>query len=101
MTNANQKIIKEAIYLQINKHNFFDLTLVDLPGITYMNGLAPLISSMYVDYIKNENCVILYVTSAKTDLVTGQSMELIDKNDKEWQRTMTIVTKIDGRDESF
>ena len=36
-----------------------------------------------------------------TDLVTGQSIEFIDKYDKEWQRTMTIVTKIDGRDANF
>ena len=36
-----------------------------------------------------------------TDLVTGQSIEFIDKYDAEWQRTMTIVTKIDGRDANF
>ena len=36
-----------------------------------------------------------------TDLVTGQSIEFIDKYDPEWQRTMTIVTKIDGRDANF
>ena len=43
----------------------------------------------------------MYVTSAKTDLVVGESIELVGKYDTEWQRTMTIVTKIDGREENF
>ena len=43
----------------------------------------------------------MYVTSAKTDLVVGESIELVSKYDSEWQRTMTIVTKIDGREENF
>lgn len=66
-----------------------------------MEGLGPFIQSLYADFIQKENCIILYVTSAKTDLVTGQAIEFIDKYDPEWQRTMTIVTKIDGRDENF
>ena len=41
------------------------------------------------------------MTSAKTDLVTGQAIELIDKYDADWRRTMTIITKIDGRDSKF
>ena len=28
-------------------------------------------------------------------------MSFIDQHDSEWQRTMTIVTKIDRRDENF
>ena len=57
---------------------------MDLPGITYMEGLGPFISSIYAEYIQNPNSIILYVTSATTDLVTGQSIELIDKFDEEW-----------------
>ena len=63
--------MREPIYLRINRKNFFDLTLVDLPGITYKDGLGSTILDMYTDFIKNENSIILYVTSAKTDLVTG------------------------------
>ena len=37
------KISKEPIYLRINKRDFFDLTLVDLPGLTYLEGLGPFI----------------------------------------------------------
>ena len=98
MTSVGGRISREPIYLRIYKQNFFDLTLVDLPGITYLQGLGPIISSIYVEYIQNPNSIILYVTAASTDLVTGQSMELIEKYDKEWERTMTIITKIDCRD---
>ena len=41
------------------------------------------------------------MTSATTDLVTGESMMLVDNCPNGWQRTMTIITKIDGRDENF
>ena len=45
--------------------------------------------------------MLLYVTAATTDLVTGQTIEFIDTHDPDWERTMTIVTKIDRRDENF
>ena len=101
MTSMGGRISKEPIYLRIYKQNFFDLTLVDLPGLTYVDGLGRFIANIYEDYIANPNSIILYVTSATTDLVTGQSIELIDTHDKDWQRTMTIVTKVDARDSSF
>ena len=71
MTSEAQKISKVPIYLRIIKKNFFDLTLVDLPGLTYIDGLAPQIEALYTEYITNPNSLILYVTSATTDLVTG------------------------------
>ena len=101
MTAMGGKICKEPIYLRINKRDFFDLTLVDLPGLTYLDGLAPFIAGIYSEHIQNQNSIILYVSSAKTDLVTGQSMEIVNKHDPEWNRSMTIVTKIDGRDSNF
>lgn len=101
MTQVGGKISSEPIYLRINKHNFFDLTLVDLPGLVYVDKLGPLIKGLYEKFIKNPNAIVLYVTSATTDLTTGQSMEIIDDIDSEWQRTLTIITKIDGRDGSF
>lgn len=84
MTQVGGQISREPIYLRIYRQNFFDLTLVDLPGLTYLQGLGPFIQSIYSDFIQNPNSIILYVTSAMTDLVTGQSIELIDKFDKEW-----------------
>ena len=101
MTSLGGKITREPIYLRIYRKNFFDLTLVDLPGLTYVESLGPFISAIYKDFIKNSNSIILYVTSAMTDLVTGQSIELIDEFDREWERTMTIVTKVDARDSKF
>ena len=101
LTQVGGKISKVPIYLRINKQNFFDLTLVDLPGLIYTDGLGPFIQSIYADYIQNPNSIVLYVTSATTDLVTGQSIEFIDQYDSEWQRTMAIITKIDARDQNF
>ena len=101
LTEMGGKISKEPIYLRILKQDFFDLTLVDLPGLTYLDNLGPFITSLYDDYIKNPNSIILYVTSASTDLVTSQAIESVDRHDSEWERTMTIATKVDCRDSSF
>jgi len=51
MTQVGGQISREPIYLRIYRQNFFDLTLVDLPGLTYLQGLGPFIQSIYSDFI--------------------------------------------------
>ena len=53
LTCVGGKIQKIPIYLRIYKKNFFDLTLVDLPGMTYQDGMGPIIKNLYIDYITN------------------------------------------------
>ena len=101
MTQVGGAISSEPIYLRINKRNFFDLTLVDLPGLTYENNLGPFIENIYTKYIKKQNAIVLYVSPAVVDSTTGQSMTLIDREDPGWTRTMGIITKIDFRSENF
>jgi len=103
LTAVGGAISREPIYLRIYKQDFFDLTLVDLPGLTYIGyqGIGPFICSIYTEYIKNPNSIVLYVTAATTDLTQSQAMEVVGEHDPEWQRTMTVATKVDLRDASF
>ena len=77
-----------------------DLTLVDLPGLYYGDNMAPFIKSIYESHISNSNSIILYVAAAVSDLTTGQSLEIARNHDPEIKRTLTIVTKIDRREQS-
>lgn len=61
-------ISKVPIHVKITKHNNIDLTLIDLPGLTYLKQgdveLSEHIKEIIKTYIKNENCLILMVAPA-------------------------------------
>ena len=69
------KLSASPLFLHIYKRDYVDLTLVDLPGLTYKENLGPIILSMYENFISaeqgKENSLILYVASAASDLTTG------------------------------
>lgn len=98
------KLSASPLFLHIYKRDYIDLTLVDLPGLTYKENLGPIILSMYENFISaeqgKENSLILYVASAASDLTTGQALEVARKHDPSGVRTLTIVTKIDLREKS-
>ena len=86
--------------MRIFKRDYVDLTLVDLPGLYYGDNMAPFIKNIYESHISNSNSIILYVAAAVSDLTTGQSLEIARNHDPEIKRTLTIVTKIDRREQS-
>ena len=98
LTIGKSKITSTEIYLRIFRKNFVDLTLVDLPGLYYGDGMTETIKNIYTSFISNSNSIILYVTAAVSDLNTGESLEIARKHDPEIKRTLTIVTKIDKRE---
>ena len=79
-----------------------DLTLVDLPGLYYGDkAITKKIKDMYSFYIENENAVILYTMPCTNDLDTGEALALAREVDPLVKRTLTVVTKIDLRDDNF
>jgi len=67
------------IYLTIYRENQIDLTMIDLPGMTYYEpGAAEggqkinkLIKGMWRRYIGNKNAVILLTIQATSDYATS------------------------------
>nr|XP_046246560.1 dynamin 3a isoform X2 [Scatophagus argus] len=99
LTGSNKGISPVPINLLL------DLTLVDLPGITKVPvGDQPAdieyqIRDMIMQYICKENCLILAVTPANTDLANSDALKLAKDVDPQGLRTIGVITKLDLMDE--
>ena len=83
------------MYLVVN------LTLVDLPGMVKVpsQGQPPdivkKIDDIIINYISNENCLILAVTPANIDIVTSDALVMARSQDPMGKRTIGVLTKLD------
>lgn len=81
-----------------------DLTLVDLPGITKVAvgdqpaDIEDQVRTMILNYIKQENCLILAVSPANSDLANSDAIKLAKEVDPEGLRTLGVLTKLDIMD---
>uniref|UniRef100_A0A3Q2FG90 Interferon-induced GTP-binding protein Mx n=1 Tax=Cyprinodon variegatus TaxID=28743 RepID=A0A3Q2FG90_CYPVA len=104
LTGSNKGISPVPITLKIYSPHVLNLTLVDLPGITKMPvGDQPAdieyqIRDMIMQYICKENCLILAVTPANTDLANSDALKLAKDVDPQGQRTIGVITKLDLMD---
>ena len=79
--------------------------MVDLPGITKIAvGDQPVdieqqIRSMIFEFIGKENCLILAVTPANSDLANSDALKLAREADPSGLRTIGVITKLDLMDE--
>ncbi|XP_053735777.1 dynamin 3a isoform X1 [Synchiropus splendidus] len=105
LLGSNKGISPVPINLRIYSPNVLNLTLVDLPGITKVPvGDQPAdieyqIRDMIMQYICKENCLILAVTPANTDLANSDALKLAKDVDPQGQRTIGVITKLDLMDE--
>uniref|UniRef100_A0A3Q4NAP9 Interferon-induced GTP-binding protein Mx n=1 Tax=Neolamprologus brichardi TaxID=32507 RepID=A0A3Q4NAP9_NEOBR len=82
-----------------------NLTLVDLPGITKVpvgdqpTDIEYQVRDMIMQYICKENCLILAVTPANTDLANSDALKLAKDVDPQGLRTIGVITKLDLMDE--
>ncbi|CAL1592908.1 unnamed protein product [Knipowitschia caucasica] len=104
LTGTKKNISPVPIHLQIHSPHVLDLTLVDLPGITKVPvGDQPAdieyqVRDMVMQYICKENCLILAVTPANTDLANSDALKLAKDVDPQGQRTIGVITKLDLMD---
>ncbi|XP_032381537.1 dynamin 3a isoform X5 [Etheostoma spectabile] len=104
LTGSNKGISPVPINLRICSPHVLNLTLVDLPGITKVPvGDQPpdieyQIRDMIMQFICKENCLILAVTPANTDLANSDALKLAKDVDPQGQRTIGVITKLDLMD---
>lgn len=104
LTGTKKCISPIPIHLQIHSPHVLDLTLVDLPGITKVPvGEQPAdieyqVRDMIMQYICKDNCLILAVTPANTDLANSDALKLAKDVDPQGQRTIGVITKLDLMD---
>jgi GTP-binding protein EngB required for normal cell division len=105
MTGTNKGISSVPINLRIFSPNVLNLTLIDLPGLTRVPiGDQPAdiemqIRNMIMEFISKENCLILAVSPANSDLANSDALKLAKEVDPAGQRTIGVITKLDLMDQ--
>ncbi|KAJ9184117.1 hypothetical protein P3X46_007889 [Hevea brasiliensis] len=100
----NKGVSDKPIRLKISSPNVLNMTLVDLPGITKVpvgdqpSDIEARIRKMIMDYISQENCIILAVTPANSDLATSDALQMARNADPKGSRTVGVITKLDIMD---
>lgn len=104
LAGTNKGITWEQIVLKVYADTF-DLTFIDLPGITKVpvgdqpDNIDEQIHDLILDYVKQPNSIILAVVTANTDPSTSESLQIARKMDPDGLRTIAVVTKLDLIDE--
>ncbi|XDV16963.1 hypothetical protein PO909_016444 [Leuciscus waleckii] len=105
ITGSNKGISPVPINLRVYSPNVLNLTLIDLPGMTKVAvGDQPTdiefqIRDMLLQFISRENCLILAVTPANTDLANSDALKISKEVDPQGLRTIGVMTKLDLMDE--
>lgn len=77
-----------------------NLTLIDLPGLTKVPigdqpaDIETQIKTMIFQFIKRENCLILAVTPANTDLANSDALKLAKEVDPQGMQSLIILILI-------
>ncbi|EOY29297.1 hypothetical protein QUC31_020867 [Theobroma cacao] len=101
---CNKGVSESQIRLKIYSPNVLNMTLIDLPGITKVpvgdqpSDIEARIRKMLMAYITNENCIILAVSPANSDLATSDALQIAKLADPTGSRTVGVITKLDIMD---
>ncbi|KAG5452577.1 Dynamin- GTPase protein, variant 2 [Clonorchis sinensis] len=105
VTGLNKGISNLPINLRVYSPNVLNLTLIDLPGMTKVPvGDQPpdieiQIRNMILEFITQENCLILAVSPANSDLANSDALKLAKEVDPQGMRTIGVITKLDLMDQ--
>jgi len=100
-----QAISDNPIRLQINSPSVVNLTIVDLPGMTKVpvgnqpKDIDEQIRQLLLKYISKDNCIILAISPANSDLANSDALQLARIVDPNGNRTLGVITKIDLMDQ--
>ncbi|XP_041826442.1 dynamin-1a isoform X3 [Melanotaenia boesemani] len=105
ITGANKGISPVPINLRVYSPHVLNLTLVDLPGMTKVPvGDQPTdiefqIKDMLMQFVTKENCLMLAVSPANSDLANSDALKIAKEVDPQGMRTIGVITKLDLMDE--
>lgn len=105
LTGKNKGISSVPINLRVYSPHVLNLTVIDLPGLTKVPvGDQPAdiefqIRDMLMQFVTKENCLVLAVTPANTDLANSDALKLAQEVDPTGVRTIGVLTKLDLMDE--
>ncbi|XP_068331884.1 dynamin-related protein 3A-like [Pyrus communis] len=100
----NKGVSDKQIRLKITSPNVLNMTLVDLPGITKVpvgdqpRDIEGMVRKMIMHYIIQQNCIILAVSPANSDLANSDALQMAREADPTGFRTIGVITKLDIMD---
>uniref|UniRef100_A0A8C1PK86 Dynamin-2 n=1 Tax=Cyprinus carpio TaxID=7962 RepID=A0A8C1PK86_CYPCA len=103
--NANLDLPQIAVVGGQSAGKILNLTLVDLPGMTKVPvGDQPpdiefQIRDMLMQFVTKENCLLLAVSPANSDLANSDALKIAKEVDPQGMRTIGVITKLDLMDE--
>ncbi len=90
------EISETAINLKVFLRNAPELSLYDLPGITYKSaGLTEKIRKMIRRFTMGSETLNLLILPANTDLTTSEALAICRENKDYRERIIPVITKID------
>lgn len=105
VAGGDKGVHRAPINLRVYSPHVLNLTLIDLPGMTRVPlpgqpaNIAEQIRDMIMEFIANENCLILAVSPANTDLANSDALKIAKEVDPQGLRTIGVITKLDLMDE--
>ncbi|XP_044000046.1 dynamin-1a isoform X5 [Gambusia affinis] len=105
ITGANKGISPVPINLRVYSPHVLNLTLVDLPGMTKVPvgdqpaDIEAQIREMLFQFVTKENCLMLAVSPANSDLANSDALKIAKEVDPQGMRTIGVITKLDLMDE--
>jgi hypothetical protein len=103
-TGKDRGISERPIRLSVYSANVLNLTIIDLPGITRVavgdqpKDIEHIIRRMLLNFIEKDNCLVLAVQAANTDLANSDALQLAKSVDPTGERTIGVITKLDLMD---
>ncbi|PAA83032.1 hypothetical protein BOX15_Mlig016602g3 [Macrostomum lignano] len=104
LTGQNKGISNVPITLRVYSPQVLNLTLVDLPGMTKVAvgdqppDIEQQVRTMIWEFISKDNCLILAVSPANSDLANSDALKLAKEADPSGSRTIGVLTKLDLMD---
>jgi len=104
-----REISETPLHVVIKKKDYMNLTLIDLPGLTYSQKkknpeeekTIDVIRRMIKTQIKDPKCIILLVVAADVDIGNTEAVEMAQELDPLKQRTMLVINKADWWEVNF
>jgi len=97
-TPERPKISQKEIRVKVRGPDQIDLVVVDLPGIINAGDGKEDTQSLIRRYIKDQHTLILLVSEAKQDKELTGALDLANKFDPTFHRTLRLLTKFDTFD---
>lgn len=94
----------KPITMKLYSENVMTLTLIDLPGLVKVptndqpKNIVSRIEEITKTYIQNKNAIIIAVSAATSDITSSDSLQLAKMVDRNYERTLGVLTKVDLMD---